>query len=444
MDDIVDFNARGEKARLFPVLAESSKEGRTLSMMLAILGQVPEFAASFLSALNRPHGKRTKLETYTEVTFPKRSGDKIRPDGLIVVTSGRTRWSAFVEAKIGNSPLKVEQIEAYVKLAKDVGVDAVITLSNDFAPLPEHHPVQVDRRLLRNVGLYHFSWFSLLTSINLLAVNDEIEDEDHVFLLRELERFLIHPSAGLKRFDSMGPEWSAVLDRLRTGTVVSKSSPETLGVIACWHSELRDLGLLLSRKTGAPAEPKLSPGHRNDPRRRLQDDAQLLVDKSCLRATISVPDAAAPIEIEAELSTRTIRVSMRLDAPKDKAQQKSRLSWLVRQLKDVGGEDVVVIANWPGRAPQTTSTLAEARERPELHSHPDRAMLPHSFIVMMRMTDGRRFAGRKTFIEALEKLVVTDFYKTVAQSLVAWRPPAPKLRPAVEEHDASKEELADE
>tara|TARA_Y100001933_G_scaffold176740_1_gene175259 strand:- start:289 stop:495 length:207 start_codon:yes stop_codon:yes gene_type:complete len=60
-------------------------------------------------------------------------------------------------------------------------------------------------------------------------------------------------------------------------------------------------------------------------------------------------------------------------------------------------------------------------------------MVPGSFVVMKMMKDGRRFAGRKTFIDALEELVVNDFYGSVAQRLTAWRPPAPRLRSAVEE-----------
>lgn len=440
MEDIEEFGARGERARLFPVLAESSKEGRTLSIVLATLAQVPEFSGSLLSAIGRRSGARTRVEAFTEVTFPKRKEDNLRPDGLLIVSTGRSQWSAFIEAKVGNAPLKQDQIEAYLRLAKDVGVDAVITFSNEFAPLPEHHPVKVDRRLVKSVDLLHFSWFSILTTINLLALNDEIADEDHVFLLRELERFLLHPSAGLKRFDNMGPEWTALLDHLRSGGSINKSSPEAMMVVSNWHSELRDLCLLLSRKTGATAELKLTPKQRSDPRERLQQDLKHLSEKCHLVGTILVPDAAAPLDIEADLSTRTIRVSSKLEAPQDKAQQRSRVNWLTRQLKEVDGDDVIVKANWPGRAPQTASSLAEAREDETPHVHSDRSIVPSSFVVMKMMADGRRFAGRKTFVEALEDLVVNDFYGAVAQRLTAWRPPAPKLRAAVDEGEA---DLAD-
>ncbi|WP_417490141.1 hypothetical protein [Maricaulis sp.] len=441
MMSIEEFGARGERARLFPVLAESSKEGRTLSIVLATLARVPEFSGSILRGIGRATGKRTTVDCYTEVTFPLLKDSNLRPDGLIVVHTGRTRWSAFVEAKIGNAEVKKEQLESYLKLASQTGVDAVITMTNAYAPLPEHHPVDVDKRLLRKVGLFHFSWFSILTTINLLAVNSDVDDADHVFMLRELERFLLHPSAGLRRFDSMGPEWGASVESLRKGASISKASSDTLAVVSGWHSELRDLCLLLSRKTAARAELRLAPAHRADTRARLQHDAQRLASAGTLTAEILVPAAASPILVEADLTTRTTRVSMKLEAPKDKYRQASCLNWLLRQLRDLPSneaEAVHIDANWRGRAPKTTSTLAAARADPKLHSHSDPAMLPTSFVVMKMMSDGRRFSGRKTFIDSLEHLVVEDFYGSVAEVLTAWRPPAPKLRRAPEEADVEE------
>jgi len=435
MEDIPDIHGRGERARLFPVLADSSKEGRTLSIFLAVLSQVPEFGFGLLNALGQRSGKRTKIETYTEITFPQLKGENLRPDGLMVVKTGRRTWSAFIEAKIANANLKKDQIESYLKLAKDMSVDAVITISNEFAPMPEHHPVDVDKRLLKKKNLYHLSWFSLLTLINILKLNDKVEDEDHEYLLTELERFLVHQSAGLKRYDTMGQEWTEILNRLRSGTSLSKSSAEVLGVVASWHSEMRDLCLLLSRRTGATANLKIAPRLRTDPRARIQQEAETLVKEAVLSGLIEVPDTASPISVEADLSTRTIRVSMKLDAPRDKSQQKSRLNWLLRQLRDPDGQDVIIITNWPGRAPQTSSTLQEAIHDPDLHSHSDRALLPTSFIVMKMMTDGRKFSGRKTFIEGLENLVVEEFYGEIAQRLTAWQPPAPKLRVSEDEAD---------
>ena len=139
MDDMLaKYGAHGEKARLFPVLANSSKEGRTLSLVLATLARVPEFSSALLNALGQSTGSRTKVSCFTEVTFPKSSNGKIRPDGLIVVNRPKSRWAALVEAKVGKASVEQTQLEAYLKLAKEVDVDAVLTISNDFAA-NEHH-----------------------------------------------------------------------------------------------------------------------------------------------------------------------------------------------------------------------------------------------------------------------------------------------------------------
>ena len=59
-----------------------------------------------------------------------------RPDGLIVVQRGTYRWAAFVEAKIGGPTLEKEQIERYLRLARDNSVDALLTISNESPPPP--------------------------------------------------------------------------------------------------------------------------------------------------------------------------------------------------------------------------------------------------------------------------------------------------------------------
>jgi len=439
MTEKIEFlDARGERARLFPVLAESSKEGRTHSIVLACLAQIPEFSAALLGATGRKVGKRAKIEAFTEVAFAKKIEKGSRPDGLIVLDTGRSKWTAFVEAKVATNQLEKPQVEEYLKLAREVGVDALITFSNQFAPLPEHHPVAVDKRLLKKVELYHFSWYAVLTMANLLRLNDEVERDEHRFLLRELERFLLHPSAGLRRFDQMCADWTTVVDRQRTGAPISKSSDEVAKVVADWHSELRDLCLFLSRRTGAAVTIKLPSKHRTEPRDRLADDAEELAKKGVLKTTFNVPRLESPIDVEADLTSRTTRISMTFRAPGDKAQQRSRVNWLLRQLKDVDGDSIQIITNWPKRAAPTISTLADARENPDIHTHSARDLLPTSFVVMQLMSDGRKFTGRKTFIESLE-LLVSDFYTSVAEVVVPWREPAPRMRSAVEENNNTTE-----
>lgn len=427
LDGLAELNGRGERARLFPVLAESSKEGRTLSILLATMSHVSEFADAILKPLGRPVGARTRVEAFTEVCFEKCSDPSCRPDGLLVVRTGKSVWRALIEAKVGNGKLRQDQVEKYLSVAREVGADALITISNDFTSSPSKHPIEVDKRLLRKTELFHLPWFSFLTSLKLLESSESVDDRDHRFVLGELERFLIHPSAGLQRFTQMPPAWIEILDRIRGGLTLPRTSPEVAEVVSSWHSELNDLCLLLSRETGATVDLKLSPKLRNDTTARFDHDCRLISEKRLLKASLQVPNAATDLEIEADLSSRTIRCFSKLSAPLDKVRQPSRLNWLLKQLDSENGEELRIQSHWPGKAPVLESSLTEALSDSAVHSHPAKDMLPHSFTVASRMEDGRKFGGRNTFISELENLTLA-FYDIALSKVRAWQPPAPQLK----------------
>ncbi|WP_321831045.1 hypothetical protein [Thalassovita sp.] len=137
-----DYLIQGERARLFPVLSNTSKEGRTTSIVLACLSRVNELGASLLATLGQRIGVRSKVTCFTEVVFANEANaPKERPDGLIVVRTGSREWRALVEAKVGNAALSIEQVENYRRIAKENGIDCVITISNQFATTAQNHPL---------------------------------------------------------------------------------------------------------------------------------------------------------------------------------------------------------------------------------------------------------------------------------------------------------------
>jgi hypothetical protein len=146
----------GEVARLLPVTVDSNKEARAASILLATLSAVRPFREAILDSIGLRSGKRATLGGYTEVVFAKDSaGGKSRPDGLLMLdTGGGKTWSALVEAKIGKAELEPEpeQVERYLALAKASGIDAVITISNQFATIPTHSPVKVFKAAVKGVA----------------------------------------------------------------------------------------------------------------------------------------------------------------------------------------------------------------------------------------------------------------------------------------------------
>ncbi len=440
MTELPSVLARGERARLFPVLADTSKEGRTLSIFLSCLQNVDEFGRSMLADLGKRVGTRSKIETFTEVGLSKSGGDKaMRPDGLILITAGSSRWTALVEAKVGNTDLTVEQVSSYAELARLNGVNALITLSNQFAPLPSHHPVNVPSSLRKKVDLYHWSWMYVITMADLLLSNDEVIDRDQRIILQEMKRFLLHQSSGVKSFEQMPLAWTEILSQINAGASIPTTSSEAREVVGAWHQEIRNLSLILSRQLGVEVDLRVPRSLKDDPAARQKADLEVLALSKRLEAVFDVPSAASPIELIADLAKKSISVSMKLRAPIEKKSAKGRTSWLLRQLAKAEPEGIHVRFGSPGRTMSTQHSLKALKENSEIVSKDRGDQAPHTFEVLLVKDLGSRFSQRKNFISDLEKLV-PDFYNQIGQHLRAWQAPAPKLS----DEKASAEAVAPE
>ncbi len=417
---------QGEPARLIPVASEKALEGRATSILLATLSVVEHFAAAVLGTVGQRVGSRASIQCLTEVVLPQDGNTKDRPDGLIVVTVGKRRWSALIEAKIGNAVLDADQIQRYLALARQHKIDAVITISNQFAALPTHHPLKIPKTATRTVKLFHWSWTSLLTqAIYQLDVEQDIDLEQR-YILQEYCRYFSHTSSGVKTFDSMNKEWRDVCLTVKNGGKLLKTSDEVKNTVGAWHQEQRDIALLLTRELKAPVSVKLKKPHRDDPERRLKDDCSELVETNCLTSVFVIPDAASELTVTVNLGLRTITCVMELQAPEDRKSTKARVNWLLRQLKDSSEPSLEVIARWPSRAVDTCAPVSILRENPSALQSDNSSLTPHKFQVRLVRDVAGKFSGAKTFLEALNGAVI-DFYRQAGEHLRVWTAPAPKL-----------------
>ena len=183
LDDILKNALR---ARLIPTVADSRKEERIVSVLLATLSVVPLFAEQLLERCGVRVGKTSDLRSYTEVEFVAADGSRNgRPDGVLSLLTRKSRWTALLEAKIDNNEISEEQVHRYAELAREFGVDAIITLSNQLAPLPSHVPYSVPKRLSNRVEFFHLSWISVLTQASLILRDDEgLVENKRIFLWR--------------------------------------------------------------------------------------------------------------------------------------------------------------------------------------------------------------------------------------------------------------------
>lgn len=419
-----------KRARLIPVHGIGSTkeaEQRAASALLAVLTVVRDLSIELFGPRGASRAQKATVEAYTEVEH-KLNGKKWRPDGLVVVTYGKTVWSTLVEVKTGTDELTPDQINAYWDIARDQGYDHVLTISNEIAPNASTHPTPgLKVRSNSKVGVSHESWTSLLTTAITLKQHKGVEDPEQAFLLAELIRYLEHPASGALAFDDMGPHWTTVREAVRNvGTTPKDEGIDD--ICARWDQLLRYGALQLGANLGEDVAIVLSRAHQ-DPETRQHDLMEQLTADGVLTGALRVPDTVGDIEILADLRARQLQVTVEVPAPQDK-QWRGRVGWLLRQLDDA--PDQTIVEAWPKNARSCHSaSLAATQEDRDLLA-PD-GKEPFKFRVALRAemglnrTNGGKRAG---FVESVLGLVDT-FYEQIVQGITPWQPSAPKTKKTV-------------
>ncbi|CNE04117.1 General stress protein 16U [Mycobacterium tuberculosis] len=314
-------------ARLFPVAglrSEHEREARATSTLLAVMAQVPEFGRRLTARFGAPAGT---VQTFVETSF-KHGDTKVRPDGAVRVARAGRIWTALVETKTGGSPLKPDQVEAYLEVAARNGYETVITLSNDLA-LDGEHPLSVDKRRLRKVALRHLSWAEVAHEAHMLCHHHGLASPVHAWMLGELLHYLRHDGAGCQGFQDMGASWVPLRNAITAGTL-RPGDRHVERVAENWEKLVRQLCLRLSGETGLNVAPVVRRRRSDAAARRAEVVASLLA-AGRMGAEIRMPDAGGPIRVEADLRTGQIETSVTIPAAV-RARALTRVQWLLRQL----------------------------------------------------------------------------------------------------------------
>jgi hypothetical protein len=380
---------------------------------------VKEFGAAVIRPLGAPAGP---VEAFFEVQF-KLGDATVIPDGAIQTTRGGRTWTALVEVKTGTMPLRKEQVEAYLDVAREQGFAGVLTISNDISPEPGVHPVVIDKRKLRKAALWHLSWAEVLTIAVQQRVFRGVSDPDQAWILEELIRYLEHPKSGALDFTDMGSSWVAVRDGVAAGTL--RNSDKGVNEVAThWDQLLRFAALRLARELGADVGLQLSRREAGDPSLRHAAVADGLVNEHCLRGQLRIADAAAPVSVLADLSGSRITVSIDVAAPRE-GRAVTRINWLLRQLRDAPGA-LRIEAYVANARTSTSKLLRDVREDANVLIED-----PHKEIRTFRIAattpmGTKRTAGRGGFIDSV-LTSIDGFYEAVVQQVRPWAPKAPQL-----------------
>ena len=426
-NDLEDLIDTSKPARLIPTTSQTRKEERLVSVLLGTLRIVRPLAEVLLGRCGVKLRKTAQLSSYVEVKLPDAEGGAgDRPDGLICVSKRNTRWTALLEAKIDNAAIDEAQVRRYAEAAKRLGVDAIITISNQLVPLPTHTPYTVPKRLSNKVQFFHLSWVSVLTQAAMILRDRQSLDVEQAFVLDEMVNYFEHSGAGVKRFDRMNPEWRPLVLGIRVEQQFKRSSVEISNTVTSWHQEERDLCLILDRRIGQPIGIRMPRKHQLDPAMRLKDASDVLITSKELRSSFMVPNAAGDIDVTINLQRRTVSCSMIVKAPGDRKRASASINWLARQLKKIDSEDILVRTYWAGRSGQTQAPLADVLESPKCLEQGIKGPMPSRFEVAMVRDLAGRFSGRGTFIDDVEA-AVPEYYDRVGQHLRAWTPPPPPI-----------------
>jgi hypothetical protein len=397
---------------------------------------VRPFSKTLLDQLGASRAQKAVVETFIETPF-RHDGKTVRPDGLIRVSFGRQDpWIALVEVKTGEAKLSIDQINAYVDVAREQGFDAVITISNEIAPAPGVHPTPgLSVRANSRVQVRHWSWTSVLTNAVVEKMHRGVNDPEQAWILGELIRYLEHPASGALAMSDMGQSWVAVRDGAREG-VLNKRSDEVVDVCQRWDQLMRYASLVLGSEIGSEVQQVLSGAHRSDPAKRAAALTEMLCSDGVLQGALRVPNTAGDIEVGADLRSQLLSCAVQLAAPEDR-QARARVTWLLRQLDEAA--PATVVESWArnARRPAATATVGDLREDPKLLLDAEGKDISR-FRVIRRAEMGRsRKSGTRSqgFVDSVMALI-KGTYGEVVQNIEPWVPKAPQLAQMTPEPEA--------
>src|SRR3954451_9724795 len=264
-------------ARLIPtagIRGQEEQERRGASSLLAVVRAVPEFGHALLKELGAP--KSPVIETFTEVRFRDAEGKTVIPDGAIVCRRGKKEWTCLVEVKTAGAPLRPEQVNSYLDVARENGFNGVLTLSNQITAHSEESPVAVDKRKLRRTSLWHFSWWRVLTEAIVQHRFRGISDPDQAWILGELIAYLDSGASGAGGFEDMGEKRGSAGKAAHAGTLRANDA-DAAAVAERWEEFTQYLCLGLSQDLGRLVT---SPRHRGQvTASRLDESVKELADR---------------------------------------------------------------------------------------------------------------------------------------------------------------------
>ena len=404
---VFKYGSKGElelkKARLFPG-GNADNEVSTTSIFLSTLTAVKEYREELLSqiGIKKINNQNVSLHTFTELQSNSKDD---RPDGLIVITSGKLKpiieWLCFVEVKIGNNPIDEAQIERYATFGREIGINSIITVSNDLVTNPLQSPIKLKKR---SFNLFHWSWTFLQVTAHRLIRTESIKDEDHTYILNEFGRY-VDSHSKLSNYTNMGKEWKDSVTSIQSLDTKQKISPALLSsVVKSYIQEEKDISLQLTSRSGLHIE-LLSNGNRKESVEKMLQNTKVITSEFMLDK-----DKNNTFSIDVDFIRQEIRCYTNIIIKKGKAQ--AQTSTLIKMFESESGytDSILVnafyIRNKSNKSDTPLATLFREKELAEPYSIIDKSFGDEVKYFEVKTKDllGVDFRSTKNFIIKLEAI----------------------------------------
>lgn len=337
-----DFNyptLKNHEVRLFPtagIKSEKEAEMRATAALLAMVRAVAEFGGAIIKEAGGPGGKTRNVQCYTEVSFlPDFPEDNYpaRPDGIIRRIIGKNSWAALVEVKIGSNDIDEKQIDNYLKWAKSLDFDALITISNQITKPNGDAPYDYNHKI-KKVKVKHFSWEKIHTIVqDLCGQEKRIEDVDQQWMLEQFNKYLADENSGIIAPPTLSESWHEFLKNVKANNLkVHQDKVED--VVKHWIAFLRIASFKIGAKIGQDVKIGIPNKFKNDPAGLIKTESKKAIDYHILEGQIKFPGMDY-IKLRINLDNKELLLSHKIYAPED-GRRDTRVNWIIRELKRHG------------------------------------------------------------------------------------------------------------
>lgn len=387
--------------------------------------------------------KSGKIYVYSEVNFKKTlnsTAEGCRVDGLLIlVKSGKIADAVIFEMKSRNNFIEQAQLEKYIELCNELGINKLVTITNQLTSNSSQAPFYFKVNKNSKFNLIHFSWEYVMTiAANFINSKEGIEDNDQKEIMIEVLKYLKCDDTGSYYFSTVSKGWKDFVLKVDNGSTVVESDD-------CVIETAKDLGQLeshialeLSNLTYSFVGVVEQKSHKENYKEKVDNIIKDLKKDKLFESKLRIKNAISDLEIKLFFATKKVELGFSVEIPEDKDKNKTKLSWLktfhldYSAKKNLKNFQVISAELFIDVYIKNTSRVERypySEFEHILQKVGDREIKEFK-VVIVRNNLGKNFETSK-IVSEIESLV-RDFYKGIVENFRPSKVEAPKIQQEAE------------